>query len=38
MPRISPFACRLNDIFPMASVSIGKNDRHNALFARKCEN
>ena len=28
----------LNDIFPMASVSIGKNDHHDALFARKCEN
>lgn len=38
MPRISPFACRLNDIFPMASVFIEKNDHHNALFARKCEN
>ena len=38
MPRILLFARMLNDIFPMASVSIGKNDHHNALFARKCEN
>lgn len=38
MPRILLFARMLNDIFPMASVSIGKNDHHDALFARKCEN
>ena len=38
MPRILLFARMLNDISPMAGVSIGKNDHHNALFARKCEN
>ena len=27
MPRILLFARMLNDIFPMASVSIGKNDK-----------
>lgn len=32
MPRILLFARMLNDIFPMASVSIGKNDHHDALF------